>query len=74
MAMTRILARRSEQEAGEVASEYRHGQYKVIRIGPTDKVELNLEGEPSLYWKGGSDADWYLVIATEDAVLTDIGS
>ena len=68
MAKTFVMAFTTSDEADAAVGEYSADGYRIVRIGPTDRIELSAEGGGILHWKSGPSADWILVVATRDEV------
>ncbi len=68
MAKTFVLAFTKGDDADAAVGEYSAGGYKIVRIEPTDRVELKSGTEASVHWKSGADADFILVIATKGEI------
>jgi hypothetical protein len=62
--LTRVLAYRTEQEAGNAMLYWKGLDYHVAVAGPTDAIEL-YNGDEDKTWESGAESDWFLVVATK---------
>lgn len=67
MSQTVILAYASQADAQAQAVNYSN-DYSVMVIGPTDQVLLARETEDGMVWRSGTQADFYVMIATKDPI------
>lgn len=59
----------SDKADAEVGFRKTQG-FDVVRIGPTDRIQLDGESPSSILWESGGDKDWIVIVATKDGVVT----
>jgi hypothetical protein len=67
MSRTVVLAYADKADADAMAINYCN-DYTVMVIGPTDQVMLAREKEDGIVWRSGTQADFYLMVATKDPI------
>jgi hypothetical protein len=68
MATTRIFVTTDAALAATTAGfwENKPDQYKVVPIGPTDKIEVSAADQSAMHW-ASTGGPWYCVLVTKDA-------
>lgn len=70
MATTYIAAYKDSDAADTEVSFRQNLGYRVTRIGPTDRVQLDGDSPSSIVWDSGTTNDWILVISTKDNLVS----
>lgn len=69
MANVTIRCVKTETEAFDLANTAKAVGKRVAVAGPTNVVRIRGDSPNLIEWDSGQNADWYVVISTEDALV-----